>query len=216
MPAFTEPITSYEPVLAVAGLQKASGDTPLNAFPGQNASHRPSHQPSEITHAGGDYHEQQPHSKPKPKPTTRSTRSKRHSSNDTHGFPEGAKRHVVNQTKKNKTTQRGRHRSRKESSKPPLPPSPKTGSTRPPLPPDYVLTRQGNALHRELNRVLKNGRMMSWQQNIFAGAFRKIHEALQELGSRDEKGAPITETEHHARAYARKAFDRFKMCMEKV
>ncbi|KAK7908153.1 hypothetical protein PG985_015456 [Apiospora marii] len=165
--------------------------------------------------AHGSNHKQRPQSKPKS--ADRSTRSNQHASKDTQGRSKGVNIHVVNQPKKTKKrTQRGRHRSRKESSQPPPPRRSKSSNPRPPLPPDQVLTRQGDTLHRELNRVVKNGRMLSWQQHIFAGAFRKIRDALLELGSRNEKGAPITETEHHSRAYAREAFDRFKMCMEKV
>lgn len=215
MPGFKEPTKSQEPILAVAELQRASPNIPLSTFPGPNASHRLLRPPTESTRTVGCQHEQRPQSKPKS--AGRSTRPKRHASNDTHGCSQGANSHAFNQPKKKKKmTQRGRHRPQKGSSPVQPPPRSKSGNTRPPLPPDYVLTRQGDTLHRELDRVLKNGRMMFWQEHIFTGAFGKIRGALLELGSRDEKGAPITETEYHARAYAREAFDRFKMCMERV
>ncbi|KAK7964888.1 hypothetical protein PG996_000750 [Apiospora saccharicola] len=223
MADITEPTKGHEPMLAVTNLQEASRDIPLNGFTAYIiASHRPSHQRTENTHPSYcGHHEQRPQSKPKP--AERSARPKHRPSNATHGGSKGAKKHVnVNQPQKErKTKRRGRHRRRrsgKESSQPPPPstPPPKSGNARPPLPPDQVLAWQGNNLHRELDRILKNGRMMIWQQYIFTSAFRKIREALLELGSRDEKGEPITEKEHHARAYARDAFDRFKMCMEKV
>lgn len=63
--------------------------------------------------------------------------------------------------------------------------------------------------------MAKNGKMKYWQENVFASAFTKIRQALLELSARDPT-MPITEEEDRARAHAKGAFDRFKLCMEKA
>ncbi|KAK8049446.1 hypothetical protein PG994_011176 [Apiospora phragmitis] len=208
MPNFTKPTSSQEPGLDVAKPQKVLQDIPLNTSHYDNPSSHPLQQSTGNAQAVGCPREEQPTS------TSRNTRPKHRSNNDAaHACSNGTNKNVVNHPGKNKKTkQRSRHRSRKGSS----PPQSRSGNARPPLLPSYVLLRQGDTLNRELDRVLRNGKMMFWQEYIFAGAFRKIREALLELGSRDEKAAPVTEIEDQARVYAREAFDRFKMSMKKV
>ncbi|KAK8089196.1 hypothetical protein PG997_004157 [Apiospora hydei] len=208
MPSFPKPSKCQGPALAEAELPKAPRDMPLGMVHCRDVSQNPPWKPTGNAQTVGCQHVLPS------KPASRSTRPKQPSGgNDTHG-KENMKP-VVNQPNKKKktTTQRRRHQSRKGS---PPPPHSRNGNTRPSLPPSSVLIRQGDTLNRELDRVLRNGKMLFWQENIFTDAFRKIRKALLELGRREEKGVPTTETENHARAYARQAFDRFKICMEKA
>ncbi|KAK8056394.1 hypothetical protein PG993_001621 [Apiospora rasikravindrae] len=208
MPNFPKPPKCQGPGLAVGGLPKAPRDMPLVMVHCHDVSQNPPRQPT------GNAPTVSCQRALAPTPANRRTRPKHPSGNDTHG-KENIKP-IVNQPNKNKkkTTQRARHQTRKGP--PPPPPHSRNGNTRPHLPPSCVLIRQGDTLNRELDRVLKNGKMLFWQEYVFTGAFRKIREALLELSSKEEKGASISETENHARAYARQAFDRFKMCMEKA
>ncbi|KAK8114764.1 hypothetical protein PG999_006833 [Apiospora kogelbergensis] len=194
MASFTGPTNSHQPGLGVAELKTV----PPRQSPDQARNVGRRRQPSSAASAN------------------RNVRPKPHHRNDTQGRGRltGNKNLVAaNQPNKDeKTTQRSSNRRAQKKR------SASSSMSRPPRPnrtPSGVLSYQGDKLHRELDRVAKNGKMKYWQENVFASAFTKIRQALLELSARDPT-MPITEEEDRARAHAKGAFDRFKLCMEKA
>ncbi|KAK6864376.1 hypothetical protein PG995_000904 [Apiospora arundinis] len=208
MAGLREPVKSQEPGLGAAALKNASQRIPLNLSENYPISQHPVQQLPGKAQGIGRQH------KPLATSTNKKARPKPRPHNDKQPSSKGGSKGskdpaAISQSNKEKQTQRNHRRGQKRSVPSKSPPR------RPDRTPSGELAHQGYVLHRELDRVERNGQMIFWQEYIFTSAFKKIRKALLVLRDRAAT-VPITEKEDRARAYAREAFDRFKMCMEKV